>query len=216
MAQVFAADEQGGDTGTPVDPARWARLADEVLTAEGGSGVAEISLLFVDPEAMAELNSRCRGADGPTDVLAFPMDAEDLDDEDVELGPAAGGGRFPDGGTTGPSTVSDRPDTSRPPYVVGDVVICPAVAAANAPEHAGGVHDGSVEDELALLVVPGVLHLLGMDHAEDDEAEAMEARERELLEKFHRAQPVMHETQPGLGMGPQAPEEHGLGCPCGS
>lgn len=186
MAQVFAADEQGGDTGIPVDAARWSRLADEVLTAEGVPHDAEISLLFVDPEAMTELNARFRGAEGPTDVLAFPMDAEDLDEDEFEMGPASGGGRFPDGGTTGPSTVSDRPDTSRPPYVVGDVVICPAVAAANAPEHSGPLHDGGVQDELALLVVHGVLHLLGMDHAEDEEAEAMEARERELLEKFHR------------------------------
>jgi probable rRNA maturation factor len=186
MAQVFAADEQGGDTGIAVDAARWSRLADEVLSAEGVPNDAEISLLFVDREAMSELNNRFRGAEGPTDVLSFPMDTEDLDDDELELGPASGGGRFPDGGTTGPSTVSDRPDTSRPPYVVGDVVICPAVAAANAPEHAGPLHDGGLEDELALLVVHGVLHLLGMDHEEDEEAEAMEARERELLEKFHR------------------------------
>lgn len=170
-----------------VEPARWATLADHVLTAEGVPRDAEISLLFVDVEAMTELNSRFRGAEGPTDVLAFPMDAEELDEEGSEMGPASGGGRFPDGGTTGPSSVTDRPDTSRPPFVVGDVVICPAVAAKNAPEHAGPLHDGSVDDELALLVVHGVLHLLGMDHAEDQEAEAMEARERELLEKFHRA-----------------------------
>ena len=202
MAQVFAADEQGGDTGTQVDPARWAKLADDVLGAQGVPGDAEISLLFVDPEAMTELNSRFRGTEGPTDVLAFPMDTEDLDADDSEVGPASGGGRFPDGGTTGPSTVSDRPDTSRPPYVVGDVVICPAVAAANAPEHRGPAHDGSVEDELALLVVHGVLHLLGMDHAEEDEAEAMEARERELLEKFHRSSGLPTETvsQPGASV----------------
>ena len=202
MAQVFAADEQGGDTGTHVDPVRWAKLADDVLGAEGVPGDAEISLLFVDPEAMTELNSRFRGAEGPTDVLAFPMDTEDLDADESEVGPASAGGRFPDGGTTGPSTVSDRPDTSRPPYVVGDVVICPAVAAANAPEHRGPVHDGSVEEELALLVVHGVLHLLGMDHAEEDEAEAMEARERELLEKFHRSSgpPTTTVTQSGASI----------------
>jgi len=186
LAQVFAADEQGGDTGISVDPARWATLVDRVLNAEGVPHDAEISLLFVDPEAMTELNSRFRGAEGPTDVLAFPMDTEDLGEDEEEIGPAPGGGRSPDGGTTGPSTVSDRPDTSRPPYVVGDVVICPVVAAANAPEHAGPLHDGKVEDELALLVVHGVLHLLGMDHEESDEAEAMETREQELLTKFHR------------------------------
>ena len=186
MAHVFVADEQASSSGTAVEPARWARLADDVLTAEGVPRDAEISLLFVDTEAMTELNGRFRGGEGPTDVLAFPMDADELDENGSEIGPASGGGRFPDGGTTGPSSVSDRPDTSRPPLVVGDVVICPAVALKNAPEHVGLLHDGSVEDELALLVVHGVLHLLGMDHAEDDEAEAMETRERELLEKFHR------------------------------
>ena len=59
---------------------------------------------------------------------------------------------------------------------MGDVVICPAVAARNALEH-----ECSLDDELALLVVHGVLHLLGWDHAVDEEAERMEARERQLL-----------------------------------
>jgi probable rRNA maturation factor len=66
--------------------------------------------------------------------------------------------------------------------LLGDVVVCPSVAARNATDH--GV---SLEDEVALLVVHGLLHLLGMDHGEDDEAETMEQRERELLARFHRA-----------------------------
>ena len=65
--------------------------------------------------------------------------------------------------------------------LLGDVVICPTVARRNAPEHAG-----TYEDELALLVVHGVLHVLGMDHAEPDETAAMQARERELLATLHR------------------------------
>ena len=64
--------------------------------------------------------------------------------------------------------------------LLGDVVVCPAVAARQAPEHAG-----SYDDELALLVVHGVLHVLGMDHAEAGEAAAMQARERELLDRYH-------------------------------
>jgi rRNA maturation RNase YbeY len=59
--------------------------------------------------------------------------------------------------------------------------VFPAVAARNAPEHAG-----SYEDEMALLIVHGILHLLGMDHLESEEAEAMETRERELLDRFHK------------------------------
>ena len=54
------------------------------------------------------------------------------------------------------------------------MVICPAVAHRNAPEHAG-----TYDDELALLVVHGLLHLLGLDHDDPDEAEAMEAKERD-------------------------------------
>ncbi|MBA3268433.1 MAG: rRNA maturation RNase YbeY [Acidimicrobiia bacterium] len=61
------------------------------------------------------------------------------------------------------------------------MVVCPAVARRNAPDHAG-----TYDDELALLVVHGVLHLLGLDHAQADEAEKMERREQELLDRFHR------------------------------
>jgi probable rRNA maturation factor len=55
------------------------------------------------------------------------------------------------------------------------------VAARNAVEH-----EVSFDDELALLVVHGVLHLLGWDHMVDDEAERMEAREREILAHHYR------------------------------
>ena len=83
----------------------------------------------------------------------------------------------PDMGGTGPGTdIEDEP-----PLLLGDVVICPEVATRNAAEH-----DNTYDDEVALLIVHGILHLMGMDHEHDDEAEVMEARERELLEKFHR------------------------------
>jgi probable rRNA maturation factor len=123
-------------------------------------------MLFVDEQAISDLNKRFLGKDGPTDVLAFPIDEEPVE-----------GGRSPDSGGTGPGFASEPTDL---PTLLGDVVICPSVAARNAPEHAG-----TYDDEIALLVVHGVLHLLGMDHEEDEEAEAMEQRERELLAKFH-------------------------------
>ena len=65
--------------------------------------------------------------------------------------------------------------------LVGDVVICPSVAHRNAPDHAG-----SYDYEMALLLVHGILHLTGMDHVDEDEAVAMESREKELLDRFHR------------------------------
>jgi probable rRNA maturation factor len=161
--QVFGADEQSA---APVDVDRWVRLAHEVLMAEGVEGDAELSLLFVDETAIAELNKRFMDADGPTDVLAFP-----LDDPVVA-------GRWPDTSTAGPDR--DDPDPGDLPLLLGDVVVCPAVAERQAPSHAG-----SYDDEMALLVVHGVLHVLGHDHAEPDETAVMQARERELLDRFH-------------------------------
>jgi probable rRNA maturation factor len=161
--EVFAADEQ---TDVAVDTLRWVRLAEAVLDAEKLSGDAELSLLFVDEASIAELNQRFLEREGPTDVLAFPIDEEPADS-----------GRTPDSGGTGPGMASE-PDEA--PVLLGDIVICPAVALRNAPEHAG-----SYDDEMALLVVHGLLHLLGMDHDEDDEATAMEQREKELLSAHH-------------------------------
>jgi len=162
--EVFVADEQ---TQFPVDHLRWLQLAERVLAAEGVRGDAELSILFVDEVAMTDLNQRFTSKEGPTDVLAFPIDEEPSE-----------GGRSPDSGGTGPGYVPAEP--SDLPILLGDVVVCPAVATRNAPEHAG-----TYEDEIALLIVHGILHLMGMDHMDDEEAEAMEARERELLAKFY-------------------------------
>jgi probable rRNA maturation factor len=162
--EVFVADEQNDQ---PVDTIRWVRLAEAVLLDEGVPGEAELSMLFVDEAAMSDLNKRFLGKEGPTDVLAFPIDEEPVE-----------GGRSPDSGGTGPGDTSEPTDM---PTVLGDVVICPAVAHRNAPDHAG-----TYDDEVALLIVHGLLHLMGMDHEDDDEAEAMEEREQALLTKFHR------------------------------
>ncbi len=70
--------------------------------------------------------------------------------------------------------------------LIGDIVVCPAYAARQAEEHAGDrTHDGSVDDELALLIVHGVLHVLGHDHAEPEEAALMQRCEDELLTAHH-------------------------------
>jgi probable rRNA maturation factor len=160
------ADEQSA---VAVDIERWRALAERVLIAEGVRGDAELSVLFLDAASIAELNETYLGKQGPTDVLAFPIDADQIE---VDGGPG------PE--RRGP----DRPpvDPSDAPLLLGDVVVCPEVAASQAPAHAG-----SVEDELALLVVHGVLHVLGYDHATADETARMRRRERELLEQHHWA-----------------------------
>jgi probable rRNA maturation factor len=80
----------------------------------------------------------------------------------------------------------DKAATGDPvPVLLGDVVICPDVARTQAPTHAG-----TFDDELALLVVHGVLHILGDDHAEADEATAMRSKEIELLIAHHWGGPA--------------------------
>lgn len=160
---VYAADEQADRA---VDLDRWARFARAVLEDRRLRGEVEVSLLFVDEQAIAALNAQFLGREGPTDVLAFPIEDDPLP-----------GGRSPDSGGSGPGA-----DPGEDPLMLlGDVVICPAVAARNA-----SAHEVSVDDELALLVVHGLLHLLGMDHETAREAEVMEGLERELLARHHK------------------------------
>ena len=161
---VFAADEQN-DVAVELD--HLARVAEGVLREEGVRGACELALYFVDEPAITDLNERFLGGSGSTDVLAFPID-DDLPDE----------GRSPDAGSSGP----DRPpiEPSEVPLLLGDVLICPAVAERNATESGR-----TVRDELALLVVHGALHVLGMDHADEEETRVMQARERELLALLH-------------------------------
>ena len=160
--QVSGYDEQ--DT-VSVEVTRWVRLAQLVLHAERVDPDAELGLIFVDEATISDLNLRFLDATGPTDVLAFPID-EEL--------PTAG--RDPDEGGRGPGSTAD---TDEPPVVLGDVVVCPAVAQRQAD-----LTGTPLEHELALLVVHGVLHLLEYDHAEPVDAERMQRRERELLARF--------------------------------
>src|SRR5262249_51520254 len=117
--EVFVANEQAVHT---VDSGRWGLLAERVLHAEGIRGAAGLLVLFVDIPAMADLNQRFMGVEGPTDVLAFPLEDE-----------LVGTGRWPDNGSTHPR--SNRNEPGDAPLLLGDVVICPEVAAQNAAEH---------------------------------------------------------------------------------
>jgi probable rRNA maturation factor len=148
---VVAADERStlDARSVHVDVARWSALARAAAEHEGAAG--ELTLTFVDPDDIAELNERHLGKLGPTDVLSFPLDDES------------------------PPGV---------PLLLGDVVVCPAVAADQFVDHAG-----TLDDELALLVVHGVLHVLGHDHAEPDDAERMRARELDVLVAHHWRSP---------------------------
>jgi probable rRNA maturation factor len=160
---IYAADEQHDQ---PIELETWVALANASLSDEGVRGLAEVSLIFLDESTIAALNQQFMGKEGPTDVLSFPIDNE-----------PEPSGRVPDAGGSGPG----EPPLPEIPQLIGDIVICPAVAALNAVEH-----EVSFNDEIALLVVHGVLHLLGWDHVADEEAERMEARERELLARHYQ------------------------------
>lgn len=144
-------------TDVQLDPERYRVLVRQVLEAEGVPPGSETAVTFVGSPEMARLNEAHMGHTGPTDVLAFPLDLA----------------------TRGQSTS----DPEAPKVLAGDVVVCPAVAESNAAAGMGSRpgHDGSVTAEIDLLVVHGVLHLLGMDHAEPAEAAAMRTRETEHL-----------------------------------
>jgi probable rRNA maturation factor len=145
---VFVADEQSA----PVDTDRLQRLASFVLGDLRVPPAMELSVLCVDRSTIARLNAHHMGVDGPTDVLAFPM---------------------------------DLPGETRPgePAILGDVVLCPEVAAAQAPASAT-----CARDEIDLLCVHGILHLLGHDHAEPEERRAMFALTDRLLVAFRGAE----------------------------
>ena len=143
--------EVNNESGYEVDEAEVAALARYVLDEMHLNPQTDLSVLLVDVDVMSDLHVRWMDEPGPTDVLSFPMD---------ELRP----------GTDGEPS---------PPGLLGDVVLCPEVAAQQA--RAAG---HSTVEELLLLTVHGILHLLGYDHAEPDEEKEMFALQRTLLLTF--------------------------------
>ena len=159
--EVFVVDEQHAH---PMDLSRWQTLATRVLIDERVTGQSELTIVFADESTMAELNEQFMGKQGPTDVLAFPIDA-------IEASRTPGPGALSFGPTKKPVDVHDHP------LLLGDVVICPAVASLQAPTHAG-----DFESEIALLIVHGILHVLGSDHDTPEAQAEMWSLERKHLE----------------------------------
>lgn len=116
---------------------------------------AELAVVFVDEAAMEQLHVQWMDEPGPTDVLSFPMD---------ELRPGS-------------------EESMTPPGLLGDIVVCPQVAIAQA-ETAGH----SPLEEMLLLTTHGILHLLGFDHAEPEEEKEMFGIQRDILVGFTLAE----------------------------
>jgi probable rRNA maturation factor len=145
--------EIANETTDEIDLETMRALAEHVMTEMKVHPDAELAVLFVDEDAMERLHIEWMDEPGPTDVLSFPMD---------ELRPGN----------------DDKPSD---PGILGDVVICPSVAArqAIAAKH-------STDDEIRWLLSHGILHLLGFDHAAPDEERAMFALQRQLVDSFAR------------------------------
>ena len=143
--------EVQNESGVEIDELRIQRLARFVTDRMRVHPLAELCVTAVDEETIAELNVRWMEKDGPTDVLAFPMD---------ELRPGK---------------VTEEPEEG----VLGDLVLCPAVAERQGLE-AGHGRDAEIE----LLTVHGILHLLGYDHAEPEEHQEMFGLQDRLLEEW--------------------------------
>ena len=164
VPEVFCSSEQND---VEVDLGRWRELALRALVSEGVRGGCELSLFFVDEPTIADMNSEHMGKLGPTDVLSFPLDG-------IEVIDAQGPGAL----SRGPAR--PHPDHDDMPTLLGDVVVCPSVAARQYPDHAG-----TLDDEIALLVVHGVLHVLGYDHAIEEDSRVMKERELAILCEHH-------------------------------
>ncbi|AEI11756.1 MULTISPECIES: rRNA maturation RNase YbeY [Cellulomonas] len=143
--------EVNNESGFEVDEAEFAALARYVLDEMHVHPQTDLSIMLVGTEVMTELHVKWMDEPGPTDVLSFPMD---------ELRPGRDGEVTPAG-------------------LLGDVVLCPEVAAQQAVT-AGH----STVEELLLLTTHGILHLLGFDHAEPEEEKEMFALQRRLLLTF--------------------------------
>jgi probable rRNA maturation factor len=143
--------EVNNESGIPADEAELVRLARYILEQLYVHPQTELSIILADVEAMEKLHIEWMDEPGPTDVLSFPMD---------ELRPGT-------------------PQRPTPEGLLGDIVLCPQVAAEQA-KAAGH----STAAEMLLLTTHGMLHLLGYDHAEPEEKEEMFTLQRELLSGF--------------------------------
>ena len=137
------------ESGVAVDERSIVSVARFALDAMRVNPLAELSVLLVELDVMAELHQRWLELPGPTDVMSFPMDELDA--------------------TRRPDSLDD------PESILGDVVLCPEFAREQARTAGHGL-----SEELHLLTVHGVLHLLGYDHAEPEEEKEMFALQRKL------------------------------------
>jgi len=149
-----------------------ARLAGRTLDAAGAPAPASVGLILADDGELAALNATHMGEQRPTDVLSFPL-----------LEPAAFPPHVGQSGVAQSAGAGFRLPPGRRIHL-GDVVVSVERAVEQAKQGRGGQTADvawSAGEELALLVVHGLLHVCGWDHAEPAEEHAMRALERRIL-----------------------------------
>lgn len=114
----------------------------------------EVSVVLTDAKEVHQLNRDYRGIDSPTDVLSFAQ-IENTDD------------------------ALEQEDIEVEEDLLGDIILAVDVVNAQAPEFGN-----TTQEEMNFMLIHGLLHLLGYDHMEDDEAEIMEALEDEILNAY--------------------------------
>lgn len=141
-------------------------VINEALDYVGCPYEAEVNLLITDNEQIHEMNRNFRQIDRPTDVLSFPM---------IDY-PQAGCFDF----LEDDGAIQDcfNPETGE--LLLGDIVISAEKAVEQAAEYGH-----SVKREYAFLIAHSMLHLMGYDHMEPEEASEMEAKQKEILELLH-------------------------------
>lgn len=147
----------------PFDPESLAvQVIEHSLDYEGCPYEAEINLLLTSDVEIHRLNREFRNIDRATDVLSFPMleyehpaDFDHLEEE-------------PD---------CFHPETGE--LMLGDIVISKEKVLSQAE-----AYGHSPRREFAFLVAHSMLHLMGYDHMEPEEAEVMERKQSEILEQM--------------------------------
>jgi probable rRNA maturation factor len=156
--------------GTELPIGRIEELAGFVLQSEGVADGAELSISFVPIDEIAELNAAYRNRPEPTDVLSFALDEPDdsFQASGQQPQPAAVGQQPPE--AAGQQALPQQ--LPQLPQLLGDIVINPDIAQKHAL-----IEEVTLEEELWVLVIHGILHLLGYDHEDVEEASLMEERE---------------------------------------
>ncbi len=142
---------------TSADFLTWGKA---VFAELGKDDDVEVTVRITNNDEVQQLNRDYRGKDKPTNILSFPFEAMDIDPMELQMAYAGDVAQF------------DVP-------IIGDLIIATGVMQDEAREQGKSLYN-----HYAHITIHGILHLLGYDHIDDEEAETMEAIEIRALAKL--------------------------------